>query len=53
MVHLKLLKTHPDYRFALDQVCHVKPFFERYPEEESAFRSFVAEGGSNGSVRRL
>jgi len=41
---LRLLKAYPDYRFALDQVCYVKPFLERYPEEEAAFRRFVAEG---------
>ena len=41
---LRLLKTHPEYRFTLDQVCYVKPFLERYPEEEATFRRFVAEG---------
>ncbi len=41
---LRLLKRYPDYRFVLDQVCYVKPFLERYPEEESAFRQFVKEG---------
>jgi len=41
---LKLLKDHPDYRFVLDQVCYVKPFLERYPEEEASFRKFIAEG---------
>jgi alpha-mannosidase len=41
---LTLLKAHPNYRFVLDQVCYVKPFLERYPEEEAAFRRFVDEG---------
>jgi alpha-mannosidase len=41
---LRLLKTEPNYRFVLDQVAYVKPFLERYPEEEAAFRRFVAEG---------
>ncbi|MFH0797319.1 MAG: glycoside hydrolase family 38 C-terminal domain-containing protein [Candidatus Omnitrophota bacterium] len=41
---LRLLKQYPAYRFTLDQVCYVKPFLERYPEEEAAFRRFVAEG---------
>jgi len=41
---LALLKAFPDYRFTLDQVCYVKPFLERYPEEEAAFRRFVDEG---------
>jgi alpha-mannosidase len=41
---LQLLKAHPNYRFTLDQVCYVKPFLERYPEEEAAFCQFVKEG---------
>ena len=41
---LRLLKEHPDYRFALDQVAYFKPFLERYPEEAPAFRKFIAEG---------
>jgi len=41
---LRLLKEHPNYRFTLDQVCFVKPFFERYPEEEAAFRQLVEDG---------
>ena len=41
---LRLLKAHPNYRFVLDQACYVKPFLERYPEEEAAFRKFVKEG---------
>jgi alpha-mannosidase len=41
---LKLLSDYPNYRFTLDQVCYVKPFLERYPEEAIAFRQFVKEG---------
>ena len=41
---LRLLKEHPDYRFALDQVAYFRPFLERYPEEADAFRKFVADG---------
>ena len=41
---LNLLKRYPNYRFALDQVAYVKPFLERYPDEEATFRKFVAEG---------
>lgn len=41
---LHLMKTHPEYRFALDQAAYFKPFLERYPEEEATFRKFVAEG---------
>jgi alpha-mannosidase len=41
---IRLLKEHPNYRFALDQVAYFRPFLERYPEEADAFRKFVAEG---------
>jgi alpha-mannosidase len=41
---LELLKTHPEYRFVLDQVAYVKPFLERYPEQEAVFRKLVSEG---------
>ena len=41
---LKLLRTHPEYRFVLDQVAYVKPFLERYPEQEAVFRKLVSEG---------
>lgn len=41
---LNLLKKYPNYRFVLDQVAYVRPFLERYPDEEAAFRKFVAEG---------
>ena len=41
---MKLLKEQPDYRFVLDQVAYVKPFLERYPDQERDFRKFLAEG---------
>src|SRR5712671_2761502 len=41
---LQLLEKHPSYTFVLDQVAYVKPFLERYPEHEAAFRKFVAQG---------
>ena len=41
---MNLLKRYPDYRFTLDQACYVKPFLERYPEQEAAFRKLIAEG---------
>ncbi len=41
---LDLLRTHPDYRFVLDQVAYVKPFLDRYPEEAPEFRRLVSEG---------
>jgi len=41
---LRLLEEHPTYCFVLDQAWYVQPFLERYPEQEAAFRRFVAEG---------
>jgi alpha-mannosidase len=41
---VRLLKEHPNYRFALDQVEYFRTFLERYPEEADSFRKFVAEG---------
>lgn len=41
---LSLLRTHPEYRFVLDQVAYVRPFLERYPEQAAAFRQYVKEG---------
>lgn len=41
---MALLRAYPNYRFTLDQVCYVKPFLERYPEQAEAFRRFVDQG---------
>jgi hypothetical protein len=41
---MRLLKANPDYKFTLDQVAYFKPFLECYPEEETAFRRFIADG---------
>jgi alpha-mannosidase len=41
---LNLMQQHPDYRFVLDQVCHVKPFLERYPEQRQILKQRIAEG---------
>ena len=41
---MRLLKEQPSFKFTLDQVAYVKPFLERYPAEEAAFRRFLAEG---------
>jgi alpha-mannosidase len=41
---LNMLKRHPSYKFTLDQAAFVKPFLDRYPEEEATFKKFVAEG---------
>ena len=41
---MKLLKEQPEFRFVLDQVAYVKPFLDRYPDQEADFRKFLAEG---------
>ena len=41
---MRLLREQPGYRFTLDQVAYVRPFLERYPDEEADFRRFLAEG---------
>ena len=41
---LALLEEYPDYRFTLDQVCYLKPFLERYPEQSDTLRRVVQEG---------
>jgi len=44
LLALRLLEMYPSYRFVLDQVCLVRPFLERYPENAARFRRFVDEG---------
>src|SRR5262249_33011193 len=44
MKAVHLLKKHPNFKFALDQVAYFRPFLERYPEEAEAFKKFVKEG---------
>lgn len=41
---MRLLREQPDFRFTLDQAAYVRPFLERYPEEEPDFRRFLAQG---------
>jgi alpha-mannosidase len=41
---MKLLREQPDYHFVLDQVAYVRPFLERFPDQEPNFRKFLAEG---------
>lgn len=41
---LKMLSTHSDYKFVLDQVAYIKPFIERYPELKSIFQNMVDSG---------
>ena len=44
LLALHTLKTDPRYRFVIDQVCYIRPFLERYPEQAELFREMVAEG---------
>ena len=41
---MRLSGSSPSFRFTLDQVAYVRPFLERYPDEEADFRRFLAEG---------
>src|SRR4051794_16860760 len=41
---MRLLREQPGFRFTLDQVAYVRPFLERFPNEEADFRRFLAEG---------
>ena len=44
LLALHTLKTDPRYRFVIDQVCYIRPFLERYPEQADLFREMVAQG---------
>lgn len=41
---MQALRDDPRYRFVLDQVCYIRPFLERYPEQETLFREMLADG---------
>jgi len=41
---LRLLDSHPDYRFTLDQAAYIGPFLQRYPYERPVFQRFVDDG---------
>jgi alpha-mannosidase len=41
---LGMLAMHPGYTFALDQVCYVRPYLERYPEKRNELLMRVREG---------
>lgn len=41
---MRLLREQPEFRFTLDQVAYVRPFLERFPDEEADFRRFLREG---------
>jgi alpha-mannosidase len=41
---LSMLARHPAFTFALDQVCYVRPYLERYPEKREELLHRVREG---------
>jgi alpha-mannosidase len=41
---LRLLAEDPAYTFALDQVCYVRPYLERYPEKRDEILRCAREG---------
>lgn len=41
---LHILRKDPDYRYVFDQICYIRPFLERYPEEAPTFEAMVREG---------
>jgi alpha-mannosidase len=41
---LRLLAAEPGYTFALDQVCYVRPWLERYPEKREELLRYAREG---------
>src|SRR5512135_21953 len=41
---LRMLAADPAYTFALDQVCYVQPYLERYPEKREELLGFAKEG---------
>ncbi len=41
---LRLLAENPAYTFALDQVCYVRPYLERYPEKKAELVRYAREG---------
>jgi alpha-mannosidase len=40
---LSLLQRYPQYHYTLDQMCYVKPFLERYPNEMPVFKEMLDE----------
>lgn len=41
---LRLLKTHPQFRFTLDQTCYIEPFLRAHPEERDTLQQMIREG---------
>ncbi len=40
---LSLMQRYPQYHFVLDQMCYVRPFLERYPNEVATFKKMLDE----------
>ena len=41
---LNLIEQEPEYRFCLDQVALIQPFWEKFPELHENFRKMVKDG---------
>jgi alpha-mannosidase len=41
---LRLLRDHPELTFAIDQVCYLRPFLERFPEAREQLVDLVRSG---------
>lgn len=41
---LQLLRSNPDFRYALDQTCYIESFLETYPEEKAFLQQMIVEG---------
>jgi alpha-mannosidase len=41
---LKLMRSNPTFKFALDQTCFIDPFLKTYPEERAYLQQMVDEG---------
>ncbi len=41
---LRLMRSEPKFKFALDQTCLIEPFLRTYPEEREFFQQMIDEG---------
>ena len=41
---LNLMRSHPTFKFTLDQTCYIEPFLKTYPEERDFFQEMIDTG---------
>ena len=41
---LRMMRSEPTFKFALDQTCLIEPFLRTYPEEREFFQQMIDEG---------